>query len=95
MDGVQVQDERGLAGAVRTEERDPLPRRDREIDAEQRLGAVGVGERQAGDLERGGVGHRVPQAATQIASATAGTQHAASHIAGLAAVDTNAGISPV
>ena len=46
-DAVEVQDERGLAGAVGAEQRDPLAALRRQVDAEQRLVAVGVGEGEA------------------------------------------------
>ena len=46
-----MQHQGGLAGAVGTEQRDPLALVDVEVDAEERLVAVGVGERQALDVE--------------------------------------------
>ena len=52
-DAVEVQHERGLAGAVGPQERDPLTLLDPEIDAVQRLVAVGVGEREPPDVEHG------------------------------------------
>ena len=48
-----MQHERGLAGAVGPQERDPLTLLDPEIDAVQRLVAVGVGEREPPDVENG------------------------------------------
>ena len=51
-DAVEVQHERRLAGAVRPEQRDPLAARDRQVDAEQGLVAVRVGEGEAADLQR-------------------------------------------
>ena len=50
-DAVEVKDERRLACAVRPEERDALALVDREVDAEQRAVAIGVGEGDAADLE--------------------------------------------
>ncbi len=56
-DPVEVVHERGLAGAVRAEQRDALAGLEAEVDAEERLVAVGVGVREAADLQHGG--HRV------------------------------------
>ena len=53
-DAVEVQHQRGLAGAVGAEQGDPLALVHVEVDAEQRLVAVGVGEGQAADVEDGG-----------------------------------------
>ena len=50
-DAVEVQDEGGLAGAVGAEQRDPLAAPDGQVDAEQGLMAVGVGEGEPGHLE--------------------------------------------
>ena len=50
-DAVEVQHQRGLAGAVGAEQRDPLAAVDVQVDAEQRLVAVGVGEGEAADVE--------------------------------------------
>ena len=55
-DAVEVQHQRGLAGAVGAEQRDPLALVDVEVDAVERLVAVGVGEGQAADVEDGGHG---------------------------------------
>ncbi len=52
-DAVEVQHQRGLAGAVGAEQRDPLALVDVQVDAEQRLVAVGVGEGEAPDVEDG------------------------------------------
>ena len=49
-DAVEVQDEGGLARAVRAEQGDPLAAGDGQVDAEQGLVAVGVGE---GQTQRG------------------------------------------
>ncbi len=57
-DAVEVEDERGLAGAVRAEESDPFALVDGEVDAEERAVAVGVGEGDAADVERGDVERR-------------------------------------
>ena len=46
-----MQHQRGLAGAVGAEQRDPLAAVDVQVDAEERLVAVGVGEGQAADVE--------------------------------------------
>ncbi len=51
-DAVEVQHEGRLAGAVRPEQRDPLAARDREVDTEEGLVPVGVGEGQSGHVER-------------------------------------------
>ncbi|CAM5447984.1 hypothetical protein SVIOM74S_04723 [Streptomyces violarus] len=40
-----------LAGAVRAEQRDPLAARDGEVDAEEGLVPVGVGEGQTGHVQ--------------------------------------------
>ena len=52
-DAVEVQHERGLAGTVGAEQRDPLALVDVQVDAVQRLVAVGVGERDALQVEDG------------------------------------------
>ena len=56
-DAVEVQHQRGLAGAVRPEQRDPLALVDVQVDAEQRLVAVGVGVGEAADVEDRDVRH--------------------------------------
>ncbi len=43
-DAVEVQEQRRLAGAVGSHDGDLLAGRDLEVDAAQRLGAIGVGE---------------------------------------------------
>ena len=53
-DAVEVQHQRGLAGAVGAEQGDPLAPVDVQVHAEQRLVAVGVGEGEAADVEDGG-----------------------------------------
>ena len=50
-DAVEVQHQRGLAGPVRPEQRDPLAARDGQVDAEQRLVSVGVGIGEVAHLE--------------------------------------------
>ena len=50
-DAVEVQHQRGLAGTVGAEQRDPLAAVDVQVDAEQRLVAVGVGEGEPADVE--------------------------------------------
>ena len=50
-DAVEVQHQRGLAGAVGAEQRDPLAPVDVQVDPEQRLVAVGVGVGEAADVE--------------------------------------------
>ena len=52
-DAVEVQHQRRLAGAVGAEQGDPLAPVDVQVHAEQRLVAVGVGEREAADVEDG------------------------------------------
>ena len=52
-DAVEVQHQRGLAGAVGAEQGDPLAAVDVQVHAEQRLVAVGVGEGEAADVEDG------------------------------------------
>jgi hypothetical protein len=56
-DAVEVQHQGGLAGAVGTEERDPLTAVDVQVDAEQGLVAVGVGEGEPAHVQHGGA-HR-------------------------------------
>ena len=53
-DAVEVQHERGLAGAVRAQHGDPFAAVHVEVHAEERLVPVGVGERQAAHVENGG-----------------------------------------
>ncbi len=65
-----MQDERGLAGAVRPEQSDPLAALDGEVDAEQRLPAVGIGEDQTLDVDRGTAHKPTTLAATAITTAT-------------------------
>lgn len=48
-----MEDECGLARAVGPEQRDPFAACDAEVDAEEGLVAVGVGEREPGDLQGG------------------------------------------
>ena len=57
-DAVEVQDEGGLAGAVGAEQRHPLAAVDVQVDAVQRLVAVGIGVRQAADVEDRGAHRR-------------------------------------
>ena len=68
-DAVEVQHQRGLAGAVGPEQGDPLARVDVQVDAEQRLVAVGVGVGEAADVEDGG--HGSLAAASRCSRATA------------------------
>ena len=51
-DAVEVEDERGLAGAVRPEHGHPLALLDDEVDAVQRLVPSGIPEHDVADLER-------------------------------------------
>ncbi len=51
-----MEHQRGLAGAVRAEQRDPLALLDVQVDAVERLVAVGVGEGEAADVEDRGHG---------------------------------------
>ena len=46
-----MQHQRGLAGTVGPEQRDAFALVDVQVDTEQRLGAVGVGVRQAAHVE--------------------------------------------
>ena len=48
-----MQYQRGFAGAVRSEKRNPLAAVDREVDAKQRLESIGIGERETIYIERG------------------------------------------
>ena len=73
-----MEHERGLAGAVGPEHGDPLARAHDEVDAEQRLAAVGVGEGQAPDLE-GRIRSR--SHAHQASAATHAGQRAGRHSA--------------
>ncbi len=57
-DAVEVQHEGGLAGAVGAEHGDPLAALHLEVDAEERLVAVGVGERHRLQVEHRGACHR-------------------------------------
>ena len=76
-----MQDERGLPRAVRAEQRDPFAPLDREIDAEQRLVAVRVGERAFPDLERG-TGHGcITHAVAATRAANAGNASVPAHMA--------------
>ena len=52
-DPVEVQHQRGLAGAVGTEQGDPLAPVDVQVDPEERLVAVGVGVRQPAHVQHG------------------------------------------
>ena len=52
-DAVEVQHQRGLAGAVGAEQGDPLPLVHVQVDPEERLVAVGVGVGQPADVEHG------------------------------------------
>jgi ABC-type multidrug transport system ATPase subunit len=56
-DPVEVEHQRGLAGAVGAEQRDPLAGVDVQVDAVERLVAVGVGVGESTDVEDGGA-HR-------------------------------------
>ena len=52
-DAVEVEDERGLAGAVRAEESDPFALVDGEVDSEERTVAIGVREGDAATSSAG------------------------------------------
>ena len=77
-DAVEVKDERRLARAVRPEERDALALVDREVDAEQRAVAIGIGEGDAADLKRWRA-HVTTHAIVAIRTPTAGRVIAAVH----------------
>ena len=66
-DAVEVEHQGGLAGAVGTEQRDPLAAVDVEVDAEERLVAVGVGEGEVLDVEHGDA-HRASPACGSVPS---------------------------
>ena len=93
-----------LPGAVRAEQRHPLTAPDREVDAEQRLGAVRVGERQVRSTSRAGPvtgsissRHAVaPTPIAQIGNAASGRIDAASHSPGRGVpLARSSGIEPV
>src|SRR6185369_4100478 len=97
-DAVEMEDEGGLAGAVRAEQRDPLAFVDPEVDAEERAVAVGVGERDASDIECGDVergrAHASTQAIVAITAPTAGSASATSHCSAGAEWSSTIGIVP-
>jgi hypothetical protein len=94
-DPVQVQDQRGLAGTVRAEQRDPLPSLDSEVDTEQRLPPIGIGEHQPLDLNRRSTHSPTTLAASAIRIATSGIARPARHCVREAPCVLNFGIRPV
>ncbi len=97
-DAVQVQDEGGLAGAVRAEQGDPLAAPDGQVHPEEGLVAVGVGVGEAAHVEGGGSsrrrGHRV-RPRRQIRRAASGSAAACAHWARVAVTSSRTGIVPV
>ena len=89
-----MQHEGGLAGAVGAEQRDPLATLDGEVDAEQRLVAVGVGEGQA-LRPRAPVSCAAPRRATAMQAAATGRLPAAAQSAAPAPGRTEHGRLPV
>ncbi len=74
---VQVQHQGRLAGPIGPEDGHPLPRGDVQVDPEQRLPAVRIGEGQLPDLQRPGrPAHPTVSAAAQTTAAAAGTDRA-------------------
>ena len=94
-DAVEVQDQRGLAGAVGPEQRDPLALGDRQVDAKQGLVAIGVGEGQAGHLQGRGLGHEAIQAALAVMSAAKGSTAAVAQADAVAGRASISGSDPV
>ena len=90
-----MQYERGLAGAVRAEQRDPLAALHGEVDAEQRLPPVGVGEHQPLDLNRRTAHKLTTLAATAIATAAREIASPSVHCARVAPETLSSGIRPV
>ena len=97
-DAVEVEDERGLAGAVRAEESDSFALVDGEVDSEERAVPIGVRERDAADVERGDVERRGAHASTHATVAmtapTAGSASATSHWSAGAEWSSTIGIVP-
>src|SRR5690606_25263703 len=69
-DAVEMEDERRLACTVRPEECDPLPRVDVQLDAEERLVAVRVGERHSLELDDGHTHGSLPMGSRTAMSST-------------------------
>ena len=90
-----MQDERGLAGAVRPEQCDPLTTLDREVDTEQRLPPIGIGEDQTLDMDRGTAHRPTTLAATAISTATRDIVIPCSHCSRVAPATLSSGIRPV
>jgi hypothetical protein len=92
-DPVEVQHQRRLAGAVGAEQRHPLPRLDPQVDPEQRLPPVGVGEGQALDVDRGG--HVALQARAASRAPASGSAAATAHCPALAPEVSSSSERPV
>ena len=91
-DAVEVQHQRRLAGAVRAEQGDPLPRVHVQVDPEQGLVAPGVGVGHAAQVEHG---HAHPsRTPTVTTAATAAGARASAHWAGVATSGAVTGIRP-
>lgn len=89
-----MQHEGGLPGAVRPEQRHPFAARDGEVDAEQGLVPVGIGEREAGDLQgSGNSGHKI-HPNRQTTRADDGSARAYDHSARDAVTSSMTGIEP-
>ena len=80
---VEVQHERGLACAVRTEDGHPLALVHGQVDAEEHLAAVGVGVGQPLDLQQRR-GHRTAHATAATTMAAAGSAKAIGQLRGAA-----------
>lgn len=88
-----MEGERGLAGAIGTEERDPLALGDRQIDTPQRLPPIRVGEPETADFQHRD--HEPTNAITATTTATVGATRATSHWVLVARRRSSTGISPV
>ncbi len=92
---LRVEDEGGLAGAVGTEQGDPLAAPDGQVHPEEGLVAVGVGVREAADVEGGRRGHRKVRPRRQIRRAVSGSAAAHVHWARVAVTSSRTGMVPV
>ncbi len=93
-----MQDQGGLARAVRAEQRDPLTTGDAQVDPEERLVAVGIGVGEPAHLQ-GGSGYVGTHASIQAPVATHravnGSTAAVRHWAVLALTSRSTGMVPV
>ena len=96
-DAVEVEDERGLAGAVRAEESDSFALVDGEVDSEERAVAIGIREGDAADVERGtssAGAHTSTHTTAAMTAPTAGSASATSHWSAGAEWSSTIGIVP-